>query len=447
MTAFDCIVIGAGPGGYVCALRAQSLGLKTALVEAKEPGGTCLNAGCVPTKALLHEGGKGRDFEAIHQKKEAIVLGQREGVSGLLQARGVTLYQDFAHIPSPGKVVLEKTGLTLEGPHIVVATGAQPARPPIPGADLAGVVTSDDLLVGTPDLPKSLAIIGGGVIGVEMASLYASLGVKVTILEALPRLLANMDREIGQSLGQVFKKDGLDVVTGAMVQEIRQEAGQLQVTYEAKKKEGQVLCDQVLLATGRTPVTEGLFGPEATPEMDRGFIVIDEGCQTSIPGLYAIGDVTAGSPQLAHYASAQAKALADRLGGRQGHMDMSLVPGCVYTTPEIASVGHDAQTAKEAGIDVFQGKFLMAGNAKTAIEDLGRTFVKLTFRKDDHVLIGAQMVCGRASDLIATATVAIRAGMTAEALADTIWAHPTYAEGIGEAAEAALGLSVHQISR
>lgn len=447
MERFDCVVIGAGPGGYVFALRAQALGLKTALVEAKDLGGTCLNAGCVPTKALLHGSASGQDFGQAHAAKEAVVLGQRQGVTGLLEARGVVVFQDRAQVTQPGHVTLEGSGEVLEGDHIIVATGASPARPPIPGVDLPGVVTSDNLLVGQPDLPEALAIIGGGVIGVEMAALYASLGVKVTILEALPRLLATLDRELGQSLGQVFKKDGVAVVTGAMVSAITQKDGRLAVVYEAKKKEGEVLCDQVLLATGRKPATEGLFGPDAMPEMERGFIGVNDACTTSVPGLYAIGDVAAGSPQLAHFASAQAKALADRLAGRASEMDLSLVPSCVYTRPEIASVGLDAQGAKEAGVEVMTGKFLMAGNAKTAMEGLGRTFVKLIFRKEDHVIVGAQMMCGRASDLIATATVAIRAGMTAEALADTIWPHPTYAEGIGEAAEAALGLSVHQISR
>lgn len=446
MSQYDVIVVGAGPGGYVCALRAAQLGQKVALVEAQALGGTCLNMGCIPTKTLLHEAAKGEGFSAMHARRDEVTASQRAGIEALMKAGGVTVFYDRAQIEAGPAVRLAGDGMRLTGKAVVVATGAVPAIPPIPGADAPGVVTSDDLLRHTPELPKDLLIIGGGVIGVEMASLYAAQGVRVTLIEALPRLLANMDKEIGQSLAMQFKKDGITVVTGAAVQHIAESDDGLRVTYDHKGKTVEVMADQVLIATGRRPATADLFAADATPEMDRGQIKVGADFATSLPGLYGIGDVRGGI-QLAHHASAQGKALAEILAGKTPEQRLDIIPSCVYTQPEIATVGLDAQQAKEAGIDVIIGKFGMGGNAKTVIDDVGRSFIKLVFRADDHALIGAQMLCGRASDLIAVAVVAMSAGMTAEQLAASVFPHPTYSEGIGEAAEAALGACVHVIKR
>lgn len=445
MSNYDLIVIGAGPGGYVCALRAAQLGSSVAVVEKRAAGGTCLNLGCVPTKALLHGAAAGGSYEDVYAEKDKVVAGQSEGVAALFKAAGVTMYKDTAVITAAGKVLLSDSGDTIEAKNIVIASGATPSVPPIPGADLAGVVTSDDLLGPATALPKRVAIIGGGVIGVEMASLYHALGSDVTVLEALPRLLANMDKEIGQSLAMQFKKDGITVATGAAVNRIEEGDGGLVVTYTLKEKENTVACDQVLIATGRRAVSD-VFAEDVEVTRERGFIVVDDQYRTSVDGVYAIGDVRGGI-QLAHNASAQGKALAEQLHGHTPEQRLDLIPSCVYTQPEIGCVGMDQQQAKDAGIDTIVGKFSMGGNAKTVIDGLGRSFIKLVFRADDHKLIGAQLFCGRASDLVATLGVAMVAGMTAETLASTVFAHPTYAEGIGEAAEAALGCCVHVIKR
>lgn len=441
---YQAIVLGAGPGGYVCALRLAQLGRKVALVEARYLGGTCLNVGCVPTKSLLREAARGKDVAAMTERRDGVAANQRDGVAALMKAAGVDVYLQAGQVVA-GPAVKLADGTLLNAEAVIVATGAKPSVPPIPGADLPGVITSDDVLGGDMPDVKRLVIIGGGVIGVELASVYKSLGAEVTIIEALPRLLANMDREIGQSLAMQYKKDGIAVVTKAKVNGIAQSGDELVVTYEAKKEET-VAADAVLIATGRRAVVDGVFAEDMMPELERGTIVTNDRFETSIPGVYAIGDVRGGI-QLAHYATAQAKALAAQLAGEAEEMDLDLIPACVYTTPEIATVGMDASQAKEAGIDTIAGKYIMGGHAKTVIDDLPRSFIKLIFRADDHRLIGGVLYCGRASDLIATVTVAIRCGMTAEQMAGTIFAHPTYGEGLGEAAEVALGKCVHVVQR
>ncbi len=441
---YQSIVLGAGPGGYVCALRLAQLGQKVALVEERYLGGTCLNAGCVPTKSLLREAALGRNIAALTERRDAVAANQRNGVESLMKAAGVDVYLQTGKVVQ-GPAVELADGSILKAEAVIVATGAKPSIPPIPGADLPGVITSDDILCGAMPDVKRLVIIGGGVIGVELASVYKSLGANVTIIEALPRLLANMDREIGQSLAMQYKKDGITVVTKAKVNGIAQEGDELVVTYEAKKEET-IAADAVLIATGRRAVVDGVFADDMMPELERGTIVTNDRFETSVFGVYAIGDVRGGI-QLAHYATAQAKALAAQLAGEAEEMDLSLIPACVYTTPEVATVGMDAAQAKEAGIETITGKFIMGGHAKTVIDELPRSFIKLIFRADDHRLIGGVLYCGRASDLISTVTIAIRCGMTAEQMAGTIFAHPTYGEGLGEAAEVALGKCVHVVQR
>lgn len=439
------IVIGAGPAGYVCALRLAQLGQDVAIVEKRALGGTCLNVGCVPTKSLLKEVHHHQDSASLTGRKEAVIENQEAGIAGLLKAAKVTIYTAEARIAA-GPTVELSTGETLTAREVVVAAGASPAKPPIPGMELAGVMTSDDVLSGELPIPKRIAIVGGGVIGVEMASLYADLHCEVIIIEALPRLLANMDKELGQSLAAQFKKEGIRVINGAKVQSINAEGKELVLTYEVKDKRETLTVDGVLVATGRKSVATGMFTDNFTPNMDRGAIVVDENFQTSLPNVYAIGDVTP-SIQLAHFASAQGKALAEKLAGQVADVDLSLVPACVYTTPEIAVVGMDEASAKEAGVETISGKYLMGGNAKTVIDGLPRSFIKLIFAADDHRIIGGVLYCGRASDLVAAVTLAIRAKMTAEEISATIFAHPTYAEAIGEAAESALGKCVHVAQR
>lgn len=448
MRDYSLIVIGAGPGGYTAALRAAKLGLKTAVVENREVGGTCLNRGCIPTKALLHtaevaqaardgsaigvEAGAVRvDPSAAWRRKDAVVEQLRGGIEALFRQKKVELLRGTGTILGPGVVAVGDATYTAD--HILIATGSVPARPPIPGLELA--VTSDELLAGGQPLPASLVIIGGGVIGVELASLYSALGCQVTVLEAMDRLLPNLDREIGQNLAMIFKKRGIAVAAGAMVTSAaRREDGQLAVSYTWKGQPEQAIGDAVLCAIGRRPNTAGLFGEGVSLEMERGRILTDETGQTSMPGVYAAGDVTA-QIQLAHVAAAQGTACADRLAGRTPLTDLRTIPSCVYTDPEIASVGLTADEAKAAGRAVKVGKYVMFSNGRTVIASGQRGFIKVVADRESGAVLGAQLMCQRATDLVSQFTAAVVNGLTTEQLLHVMRPHPTFDEGIGEALE------------
>jgi len=457
MSNYDLVVIGGGPGGYVAAIRAAQEDLKVALVEARELGGTCLNRGCIPTKTYLHlsrvyhemlqgeevgilASSPSYDMAKMKDKKEDVSLKLREGIAGLLKANHVDVYNNKATIIEQGKVKLCNDEV-LETKNIIIATGAKPFVPPIPGADLEGVVTSDQLLDNDQNL-KSLVIVGGGVIGVEMACVYANLGVQVTIIEAMDRLLATMDREMGQSLAMSFKKAGVVVNTSSMVKEIKETDGQLEVFFEGKKGIDSVKAEKVLIAIGRVANTDGLIGEGLDLKMDRG-IVINDKFETSIPNVYAIGDVGAGVIQLAHVASAQGTNVVDYIQGHEPTVNMDLIPACVYTNPEIAAVGLTESQAKEQGLNVKVSKYLTTGNAKSIIEDLDRGFIKLIFDQDSGVLLGASLMCGSGTDIISQLTFAIGKKLTAKEIQSFIQPHPTFSEGVLEAAENFYGHAVH----
>lgn len=454
---FDWIILGAGPGGYEAAIRAAQLKQRVALVEKGEIGGTCLNRGCVPTKALLHAAmGVAEldrladwgiqvkeadfDFDRMYERKDELVKTLREGIARLIGQNGVTLVQGAGVIQDAHTVSVGDRVLT--GERILIATGSAPALPPIPGMDLAGVMTSDGLL-GKPFAGSRLTIIGGGVIGVEFASLFQALAYQVTIIEALDRLLPQMDREISQNLAMIFKKRGAAVFTGARVLEIRKNGdGSLSTVYETGGKQGEALSDAVLVAVGRRAYTQGLFAGNFALETDRGRIVTDENHQTSVPGVYAIGDV-AGGIQLAHAASAQGIACVERAAGHTPPAREDLVPSCVYTNPEIACVGITADEAKTVNTPVRAGKYILSANCRTMIAGGERGFVKLVFHADTDVLLGAQMVCERATDMINEMTVAIANGLTRTQLLKAIRPHPTFAESVTEAIDSVSGLAIH----
>ena len=343
MFDFDLIVIGAGPGGYEAALHAAKLGLKTAVVERREVGGTCLNRGCIPTKALLHastvyeEAKHGAelgvaaenlsyDLNAMFAYKQQVVEKLRGGIEGLFKAAKVTLIRGTGTLTAPNTVTVagENEGV-YTAQNILLATGSVPARPPIPGLGLPGVMTSDELLNGEGGDFSSLVIIGGGVIGMEFATFYNDLGVAVTVVEGLDRLLPNMDRELGQNLAMIMKKRGVQVFTGAMVKDLEQTDAGLQVNFETRGKLQSVTGERVLCAIGRSPYTAGLFAEGMAPEMDRRRIRVNERFETSLPGVYAIGDVS--SPvQLAHVATVQGIYAVDEIAGRPNGMDLSPRP-------------------------------------------------------------------------------------------------------------------------
>lgn len=461
---YDVMVIGAGPGGYVAAIRAAKLGLHVAVVEEDRAGGTCLNRGCIPAKAMIHAAETYRsareadqfgvetgrvsfDYGKILAYKEETTDALVQGVEQLLAGNGVDRLAGKGTLLAGKKVrvTTEEKEEVYAADHIILAAGSKPLLLPIPGMDLPGVLTSDGLF-RLQECPESLAIIGGGVISVEFATAFAGLGTKVTILEALPRLVPNLDKEISQNLKMILKKRGVDIHTSASVQEVAEEDGRYVLRFTEKEKEQEVSARYVLCAVGRVPNTEGLFAEDALPDMERGRVLVDEKFETSIPGVYAIGDLIFGM-QLAHTASAQGTVVAEYLAGKSASVDLSVVPSCVYTDPEIASVGLTEEAAKEQGIPVRVGKFIMSANGKSLISREERGFVKILAAEESGVILGAQMMCARATDMIGELATAVANGLTAKQLLRGMRAHPTYNEGIGEALEELEGGAVHVMPR
>lgn len=451
MSDYQLIVIGAGPGGYIAALHAAKLGLRTAVVESREAGGTCLNRGCVPTKTLLHSSqiyhdiSTGEyagvtaqqisvDIRRIYEHKEEVREQLSSGILTMFQKAGVDWIPGKGTITAPGMVCVAGADgdRSITADDILVATGSVPAMPPIPGLDLPGVMTSDDLLEGTDHLYSSIVIIGGGVIGVEFATFYSDLGCKVTIVEGMDRLLPTIDREIGQNLALILKKRGVSIYTGAMVQSVTQGEHGLCVNYAAKGKEASAEGEVVLCAIGRRPNLDGVFAAGMEPAMNGRSIQVDEHYETSIPHVYAVGDVSA-RIQLAYVASAQGTACVDYLCGVPSEVDMNVVPSCIYCRPEIAVVGLSEQDAKAAGIEVKVGKHVMFGNAKTVIHRMDRSLMKVVARCDNHEIVGAQLMCQNCTDMISEISQAIANHMTVEQMLRAMRPHPTYEEALEEA--------------
>ena len=457
---YDLVIIGSGPGGYVAAIRAAQAGLSTALVEAGEIGGTCLNRGCIPTKTILHisktyhnmlqaaESGisfenPSFDMEKIHAKKAQVIEKLQDGIVGLLQANKVDTYKGKGKILASNQVsVVGEDNLVLDAKNILLATGSQPFVPDIPGVDLKNVVTSNEMLEGAQDPIESLLIVGGGVIGCEMASIYNNLGIEVSIIEAADRILPTMNREISQSLAMAFKKRGVNIYTGATLKEMKEESDGLSAYFEDKKGEHCLKADKILLSIGRRSNLNGVLEEGVELEFERG-IVVDENFQTNLPNVYAIGDCVAGNVQLAHVASAQATNVIDVIKGRKQTMNLSLIPSCVYTHPEIATVGLMEDQAKAQGINVKTAKYVTSGNAKSIIEDQERGFIKVIYDSDSNVIIGGVLFCERATDMISQLTTHIGFELAADDITSFIQPHPSYVEGIEEAIESLFGHAVH----
>ena len=456
---YDLLIIGAGPGGYEAAFYAQALGMKVAVVEKDQVGGTCLNRGCIPTKALMHSSDVYRDAAhgaevgvevtglhanraRIGARKDEVLDTLRSGISGLLKKKKIDLLEGTATIAGANNVVITNSlggSAVVTADKIMVATGSVPFTPPIPGADLPGVIDSTDLIdMGGAEIPE-FVIIGGGVIGIEFATIYADLGDHVTVIEGLDRLLPLIDKEIGRSIKMTLEKKGVEVHVSAPVSKITQDGSKLVVTLTNKKgEEIDVKADKVLMCVGRRPNTAGVFSDELLaqyPELTdaKGFIHVDKEFKTAVPSIYAIGDCIGGI-QLAHVSAAEGRNAVALMNGLEPTINMDTVPSCIYTDPEIAVVGMTADEAKAAGIDVVSKKYPMSANGKTVIAGLDRGFVKLIARADDHTLVGAHLLCGRASDLIGELSVAIGRGMTLEEVANIIHPHPSFAEAIMEAA-------------
>jgi dihydrolipoamide dehydrogenase len=469
---FDVIVIGAGTGGYVAAIRAAQLGLQVAVVEKQKAlGGTCLIWGCIPTKALLEhahalkivQGAKewgltlggaplqaGLDMTQVHARKDRIVNGLTKGVEFLFKKNKIEWIKGTARLTGNGGVeVFEGETQTLRARRdIIVATGSAPRSVPGISIDRKRIITSDEA-VHLKEVPKSIAIMGSGAVGVEFASIFRRFGSDVTILELLPHLVPIEDEAVSTELQKAFRKQGITAHTGAKVTSATASADG--VDLEAILSDGKtqkIHADYLLVATGRGPVTAGLDAERAGLRMDKGYIVVDAAYRTSVPGISAIGDVITlgkpGHPQLAHVSSAEGILAAERIAGQDTRpINYDHVPGCTYCDPEIGSVGLTEREAKARGYDVRIGTFPFGvlGRAKMAGETEG--FVKIVADKKYDELLGVHMIGLRSTELVAEATVALRLESTVEELIRTIHAHPTMAEAVGEAAHATHGAAIH----
>lgn len=445
------------------AIKAAQLGLHVALIERRDVGGTCLNRGCIPTKALIHTSHLFRemttceklgitasavsyDIQKVYARKDDVVTGMRDGIELLLNSyKGkIELIRGRAVINAPDTVMVDNDSgsVALKTKNILIATGSVPVRPPIPGLTLPGVITSDEILEQSGTAYKKLVIIGGGVIGVEFATIFNSFGCEVTIIEAMDRILPTMDKEISQNLSMILKRRGVNINTASTVEQIDRQENGLTCYFSKKGEVQKVEAEAVLVAIGRKANIEGLFADGISVQYERG-IVVDEHFQTSVPGIYAIGDIIHGGIQLAHVASAQGINAVMRMAGLAPEIDLTVVPACIYTDPEIASVGLTADQAKSQGIDVKTGKYNMTALGRSVIESQERSFVKLIFDAETEVLLGAQLMCARATDLIGELSTAIVNRLTIKQLGTVIRPHPSFTEGIAEAVEDVEGKAIH----
>ena len=453
---FDVAVLGGGPGGYECAIRCAQLGLKTALVEARELGGTCLNRGCIPTKALLHgaelyaEAKAGGDFGLITDGltlnyprlaayKDDKVMKLRAGIEALEKGHGVEVVRGFGRLIGPNAIDVAGRRLTYD--KLILATGSEPSKPPVPGMETAH--TSDDVLSAT-NMPSGAVIIGGGVIGIEFATLLACLGRRVTVIEMMPDILPGCIPEITGKLKALLKKQGVEFILGAKVVEVVK--GRT-VRFEKDGVTDERQSATVIVCAGRRPMTADCGLETIGLATDRrGYIEVDDHLRTAVKDVYAIGDIT-GKIQLAHVASAQGMVAAANCAGKDETMRYDRVPSCIYTLPEIAWVGMTEDAAKAAGHEVAVGSFNVAANGRSLVMNEAVGLIKLISDRVDGSVLGCQIMAPRATDMIAEIAAVLELGGTVEQLSRVIHPHPTVSEIIGEAAHDVEGLSVNAMPR
>ncbi len=468
--AYDVVVIGSGTGGYVAAIRAAQLGLKTAVVErAPTLGGTCLNWGCIPTKALLEhahalkvaqewkdwgltigEAAIGIDMTQVQARKDKIVKGLTGGIELLFKKNKIDWIKGSARLAGKGRVeVTDGQAQTLSATReILVATGSQPRSVPGIEIDRKRIITSDEA-IGLKEIPKSIVILGSGAVGVEFASIFRRFGSEVTIVELLPRLVPVEDEAVSAELEKSFKRQGIKVLTGTKVSAARPGAAEVEI--DAQTPDGTTMrqsAEYLLVATGRGPVTTGLGAEEAGLRLERGYVHVNARFETGVPGISAIGDVITfdkpGHQQLAHLSSAEGVALAERIAGHDFRpINYDQVPGCTYCDPEIGSVGLTEREARERGYDVRIGTFKFGVLARARIANEIEGFVKIVADRKYDEILGVHMIGPRATELVAEATLALRLECTVEELIRTIHAHPTMSEAVGEAAHAVHGAAIH----
>lgn len=471
---FDIVVIGAGPGGYVAAIRAAQMGFKTACVEkyqGKEGktslGGTCLNVGCIPSKALLdstwkyHEAeesfkihgiavkGLSMDVDTMIGRKDTIVKNLTGGIAMLFKANGVTLLEGHAKVLANKQV--EVIGLdgkkeTVAADNIIIASGSRPVE--IPPTPLNGetIVDSTGALDFTA-VPKRLGVIGAGVIGLELGSVWARLGAKVTVLEAMDKFLAAADEQVAREAMKVLTKQGLDIKLGARVTGSNVKGKEVTIEYTDAQGEQKAIFDKVIVAVGRRPVTTDLLATDCGVKIDeRGFIFVDDYCATSVPGVYAIGDVVRG-PMLAHKASEEGIMVVERIAGHKAQMNYDLIPGVIYTHPEIAWVGKNEQTLKAEGVEINVGVFPFAASGRAMAANDTTGFVKIIADAKTDRVLGGHVIGPSAAELVQQIAIAMEFGSSAEDIGMMIFSHPTLSEAVHEAALAVNGNAIHIANR
>ncbi|NHQ74481.1 dihydrolipoyl dehydrogenase [Roseovarius gahaiensis] len=461
MANYDVIVIGSGPGGYVAAIRCAQLGLKTACVEGRDTlGGTCLNVGCIPSKALLHAshqlheaehnfakmGLKGKspsvDWKQMLAYKDDVIGQNTKGIEFLFKKNKIDWLKGWGTIPEKGRV---KVGDDVhEAKNIIIATGSDSSSLPGVEVDEKTVVTSTGALE-LSKIPKKMVVIGAGVIGLELGSVYSRLGTEVTVVEFLDHITPGMDGEVQKQFQKLLKKQGLEFVMGAAVQSVETMKTKAKVHYKLRKDDSEhtLDADTVLVATGRKPFTDGLGLDALGVKMsERGQIETDDQWRTNVEGLYAIGDAIAG-PMLAHKAEDEGMAAAEVIAGKHGHVNYGVIPGVIYTHPEVASVGQTEEELKDADRAYKVGKFSFMGNGRAKANFAADGFVKILADKDTDRILGAHIIGPMAGDLIHEICVAMEFGASAEDLALTCHAHPTYSEAVREAALACGDGAIH----
>ena len=456
---YDLIVIGSGPGGYAGAIRAAQLGLKTAVVERAELGGVCLNWGCIPTKALLKSAsvyeyarhaeqygveasGVVPNLEKMVERSRGVAAQMSKGIEFLLKKHNIDVLAGFGKIAAVGAV--EVDAVRYETKNIIVATGARPRTVPAIPVDGVHVITSKEALV-LQKLPETMVVVGSGAIGLEFASFFGALGSKITVVEYLDRVAPLEDAEISATLERALRKAKVTVMTSTGVQSVKVENGKCVVEVEGKKGPQTLEADVVLSAVGVQANIENIGLEEVGVVVERGKIKVDDFYKTSVEGIYAIGDVIA-TPALAHVATAEAVRCVERIAGHApAPIDYKAIPSCIYTTPEVSSVGLTEAQATEAGHEVRIGKFPFTASGKATAAGMRDGLVKLVFDAKTDQLLGAHMVGGAVTEMIAEPTLALALGATAKQIIETIHPHPTLSEGVMEAAAAAHGEAIHTV--
>lgn len=463
MNKFDLIVIGSGPGGYVAAVRASQLGMKVAVVEKAETGGVCLNWGCIPTKALLKSAqvldyarnaasygitageAPAPDFGAVIARSRGVAEAMSKGVDYLFRKHNITLINGYGRLKSAGVVTVESADGTVEeyaASHIIIATGARSRELPSLKKDGRKIIGYREAMT-LERLPASMVVVGSGAIGSEFAGFYRAMGTEVTLVEFMPRVLPLEDEEVSRTLERAFRKAKIKIMVNSSVEKVDTTGEKCLVTIKTAKGEEQVETEVVLSAVGVTPNIENLGLEENGVKCEKGRIVVDEYYRTSVSGIYAIGDIVPG-PALAHVASAEAIVCVEKIAGlNPDRVDYGNIPGCTYTTPEVASCGMTEEAAKAAGLETKTGKFMFMASGKASAAGAREGFVKLVFNAADHKLIGAHLTGMNVTEMISSLVVARRLGATAHDLMSSVHPHPTMSEGIMEAAAAALGEAVH----